>query len=534
MRFFLCAACLILGLSGCGGPIERPERTDFSSLVRVNGDEVRTLDPHRVSVTYEVGVVSDLFLGLTDLDPKARPVPGLARNWSVSDDGLTWTFLLRDGLQWSDGAAITAEDFVYSYRRLAAPETASGYSSLLSVITNADAILAGKAPVETLGVAAPNASTLVFTLTAPLPVFPEMTAFAAMVPVPRHVIEKHGEKWSRPENIVSNGAYTIQSWQRQAHMVLKKNPRFIDADTVAIETLTYIPISDNMMAVRRFRAGEVDIIPEFPDPMGPILKEQLGEQVHVYTYQGTYYYVFNNERPPFDNRSIRKALSMAIDRKPIVDSIMRSGYRPAYSMVPPATGFYGEAYKPVWASWPMEKRLAEARTLLANAGITVETPINVEMRINTSDTHQRLGLAIAQMWKPLGVNVTLFNTEAAVHFSDMRKGNYTLARAGWIADYNAADNFLFVFQSKNIGLNYPNYNSPAFDALFGKGQRESDIGTRMGYFRQAEAVLIEDSPILPLYYYVSKNLVADDIEGWENNLPNRHRSRWLRFKRPAS
>lgn len=520
-------------IASCGGPIERPKRTDRSTLNRVNGDEVRTLDPHQVSVDTEIRVVSDVFQGLTDLDKNAQPIPGHAARWDVSNDGLTWTFYLRSDLKWSDGVPITADDFVYSFRRLVAPETASTYASLLAPIAEADAIITGAQPKETLGVKALDERTLQISLTAPLPVLPEMMAFAAMVPVPRHAIEEHGDAWSRPENIVSNGAFIVTRWQRQAEMVLTKNEQFIDADTVSLQTLKYIPINDDMMAVRRFRTGEVDIVPTFPNPMGPILKEQLGSQVRIAVFQASYYYVFNTLEPPFDNRSVRVALSMAVQRGPIVKSILRTGYAPAFAMVPPNTGFYGASYEPAWAAWPMEKRLEEARALLKGAGITPDTPLDVELRINTSDAHARIGLAIAQMWKPLGVNVTLFNTEAAVHFSEMRKGNFKVSRSGWVADYNAADNFLFIFQSDNEGLNYANYNSPIFDDWLRKAQREADIDKRMTYMRQAEAQLIEDSPLLPIYYYISKNLVASDIEGWADNLANRHRSRWFKFKQEA-
>lgn len=518
-----------LSFAGCGGPIERPQRTDTTSLIRVNGDEIRSLDPHRISVTTELRVICDLFQGLTDIDPEAIPIPGQAERWSVSSDGLLWTFHLRQGLTWSDGVPLTAQDFVYSFRRLAAPQTASVYASLISPIVGADAILAGDLPPERLGVRAVNDLTLEITLNAPQPVFPEMMAFSAMVPVPRHVIEQYGEKWSRPENIVNNGAFKVESWQRQAKMELVKNPRFHAADTVALERLSYIPISDNMMAVRRFRAGEVDIIPEFPDPMGPILKQQLGGQVRIALFQASYYYVFNTTVAPFDDKRVRQALSMAVDRKPLVDSVMRSGYREAFSIVPPNTGFYGPALRPDWADWSHDERLAKAAALLKSAGITPQTPLDVELRINTSDTHERIGLAIAQMWKPLGVNVTLFNSEAAVHFSQMRAGNFSVSRAGWVADYNASDNFLFLFKSTNKGLNYPRYNSPQFDTAFTNGVQEADIDTRIAYLREAEAIMIDDSPILPIYYYVSKTLVASDVTGWADNAPNRHRSRWLGF-----
>lgn len=529
LRCFLPLLCLGL-FTSCGGPIERPERTDRTTLVRVNGDEIRALDPHRISVTTDLRVICDIFQGLTDIDPQAKPIPGQAESWSVSEDGLTWTFKVREGLKWSDGVAITAEDFVYSFRRLADPQTASVYASLLAPIVGASAILTGDAPPDTLGVKTLTPLTLEIKLAAPQPAFPEMMAFSSMVPVPRHAIERYGEQWSRPENIVTNGAFKVETWQRQAKMVLRKNPNFVDAQSVALDTLIYIPISDQMTAVRRFRAGEVDIIPEFPDPMGPILKKQLGDQVHIAVYQASYYYVFNTQVPPFDNKAVRQALSMAVDRQPLVNSIMRSGYKAAYAIVPPNTGFYGDSYEPDWAAWPRSQRLEKASALLASAGISPSSPLEVELRINTSETHQRLGLAIAQMWKPLGVNVSLFNTEAAVHFAEMRKGNFTVSRAGWVADYNAPENFLFILESGNTGLNYSNYTNPEYDALFKQGQREANIDKRMAYMRQAETLMIDDSPILPIYYYVSKTLVASDIEGWADNLPNRHRSRWLKFK----
>ncbi|MEM9879013.1 MAG: peptide ABC transporter substrate-binding protein [Pseudomonadota bacterium] len=529
MRGVVCGAAALTAVA-CSGPIERPERTDKTRLVRVNFDEIRALDPHKISVVSDSNVAADQFQGLTDLGPDAKPIPGQAKAWRVSDDGLRWTFELRDGLMWSDGTPITADDFVYSFRRIINPATASPYANLLMLIEGAPEILNGAAAPDTLGVFAEGPRTVVIQLTAPQPVFPEVVAIAALVPVPKHVIDIHGDAWSRPENIVSNGAFTMQSWQRQAQMVLKKNPRFIDADTVALETLIYLPISDEMTAVRRFRAGEVDIVPTFPDQMGPVLKEQLGTQVRVTVNQATYYYVFHTQKPPFDNPAVRRALSMAVDRQPLVDSILRSGYRKALAMVPPDTGFYGAPSQPDWAAWTIEERRTEAATLLARAGITPQTPLDIEIRINTSDTHQRIALAIAQMWQPLGINVSLFNTEAAVHFADLRKGNFKLARAGWVADYNAVDNFLFIFLSDNEGLNYARYNSPRYDALVTQGQAASDTTQRMDFMRQAEAQLLADSPIIPLFYYVSKKLVASDIDGWSDNLRDRHRSRWFRFK----
>lgn len=521
--------CFAIFFSGCGGPIDRPAREDKTHIVRVNDDEVRTLDPHKVSIVTDGRVVGDLFQGLIDLDVSGRPIPGQAQSWSVSDDGLTWVFILRPDLVWSDATPLSAEDFVYSFRRLVLPATAAPYANLVNGWVGARAILKGEASPETLGVTALDSQTLEIQLIRPEPALLNMLAYAALVPVPRHVIAKHGDAWSRPGTLIGNGAYTLSSWRRQASMEMVKNRRFHAADSVALDRVTYVPISDEMAAVRQFRAGEVDIVPDFPGTMAAVLEQQLGDQVHIGPYLTTFYWVFNTTKPPFDNPAVRRALSMSVDREAIIRSIMRTGNAPAYAMVPPDTGSYGPAYLPDWASWPLEARRAEAKRLLEAVGITPASRLEVVHRYNTSDTYQRIALAIGQMWAELGVDLVLFNSETAVHYAALRSGDYVLGRAGWAADYAAPENFLFVFASASKGLNYPRYRNPRYDELLDAAVSESDVPTRMALMREAEAILIEDSPILPIFYYVSKYLVADDVTGWSPNVLSAHRSRWLGF-----
>jgi oligopeptide transport system substrate-binding protein len=346
-------------------------------------------------------------------------------------------------------------------------------------------------------------------------------------PVPKHVVEAFGDDWVRPGNMVSNGAYVLAEWRPQTHIMAVKNPMFFDADNVKIETVFYYPTEDRSAALRRFRAGELHMNQDFPADQIDWLRENLPTETRIAPYLGIYYYAVNLLNPPFDQTAVRQALSMAIDRETIVDYVMRTGEVAAYSLVPPGVGNYGDPVLSDWAGRPMGERQANAQALLAQAGFGDDNPLEVEIRYNTSENHKKVAIAVTAMWQSIGVRATLFNTEVAVHYNDLQEGNFQIGRAGWIADYNDAQNFLFLNQTSTEALNYARYSNPEFDALMELAAVTADLKVREGYLRQAEALFARDQPLIPIYYYISKNLVSQLVTGYEDAANNVHRSRWM-------
>lgn len=520
---------LFLALAACSQ--DRPNTRAADTIYRVNEDEASSLDPQKVSTVIDTRIARDIFEGLTDYAADGGIVPGQAESWSIDDSGLIWTFRLRHGLAFSDGSPLTADDVVYSLRRLFTPVTAAPNASLLFAIKNAESATKGEVPVDQTGVVAIDRWTVRITLDRPFPALPELLAHACAVTVPRQVIQKYGEAWTRPENIQVSGAYRPVSWRLHAELKLSKNMAYRDASLVALAHVVYLPISEDQTALRKFRAEEVDIVTDFPTGRLEGLRKRHKGQVRIEPYRGSYYFVFNTTKPPFNDRRVRLALNMAVDRNVITRLVLPLGMQSAYSVVPPNLGGYGAALKPAWANWSMEKRMAEATRLLQQAGYGPARPLSFELRYNSDDDHRRVSLALAQMWKPLGVRAVLFNSEASVHFSNMRAKTYSMARSGWIADFNGAENFLGVYDSNAGRLNYSGYNNRAFDEALKQAVDIAEPAKRNLALRQAESIVLADMPILPIYYYVSKTLVSSDVRGWSPAPSGIHLSKYLAVQR---
>ena len=305
-----------------------------------NMGEPASLDPHYVSGTWENRIVGDMFLGLTTEGPDGKTVPGAAESWTISPDGLVYTFKLRKH-SWSDGKPVTAEDFVFAMRRILNPETAAEYASLLYTVKNGEAVNTGKAKPEELGVRAVDAGTLEITLEGPTPYFLDQLPHYTAYPVPKHVVEDLGKDWSKQGNIVSNGAYKLQEWVPNDHITLVKNAEFYAADSVSIDKVVLYPQEDRTAVQKRFRAGEIDVATDFASDQIDWLKANMPKETRIAPYLGIYYYPINTRKPPFDDKRVRQALSMAIDRDAIVDKVMKTGEIAAYSFVPPGTLNYG-------------------------------------------------------------------------------------------------------------------------------------------------------------------------------------------------
>ena len=496
-------------------------------LHRGTSGEPGSLDPQLINGVWEHIVVLDLFLGLTTDDAHADTIPGLAKSWTISDDKTRYTLFLRDDVKWTDGTPVTAEDAVLGLRRALDPKTASPNASLLYVIKNGEAVNTGKLPVEQLGVSAPDAHTVVIDLAAPTPYFLDLLAHPVTYPVPKHVIDKYGKDWIKPDHIVTDGPYKFSEWVPQSHITAVKNPGFYDAKSVSIGQVVYEFTEDRSAALRRFRAGELEINNDVPVDQIPWLKANMPASLRLAPFLATYYYVFNMSKPPFDDKRVRQALSMLVERDVITDKIMKVGDIPAFGIVPPGTAHYGTGAKAPFADLDMATRVQRARDLLAAAGYSRDYPLHVTLRYNTSDNHKRIAMAIAAMWKRAGVLTDFQNSDVAVHYAAMREGDFEVARAGWVADYNDPQNFLMLFSDKSWTINYSRYDNPAFDTLMAEAAKTADLDARAAILHKAEAMAIDDAPILPIYFYVSKNLVSPRVKGWMDNPENVHPTRYL-------
>ena len=518
------ALAVLLGLAGSGlAPAEAQVVYN-----RGNDADPETLDQHKTSTTYEAHVLRDLYEGLMIYDAAAKVIPGVAESHEVSEDGLTYTFSLRDDARWSNGDPVTAGDFVFSLRRIMDPATRAKYANILYPIKNAEAINDGTMEPSELGVRAVDDKTLEIVLEQPTPFFLELLTHQTGLPVHPPSVEEHGDDFVRPENIVTNGAYTLQSFVPNDKIVVVKNPEFHAADSVAIDEVHFYPTEDIPAALRRFQAGELDSNSDAPGEQYDFMRETLGDQFRVAPYLGTYYYTIKTDKPPFDDVRVRQALSMVIDREFLAEEIM-PGFVPATSFVPEGIGNYA-AMPPQFsfADASILDREDDARALLEEAGFGADNPLEVEIRYNTSTDHANVATAIADMWSAIGVETTFVNADTATHYALLRDGgDYDVARAGWIGDYNDPQNFLFLYESDNDGFNYSRFKNPEYDALMEQAETEQDLEARAAILAEAERLLLDQVGVVPLLYYASESLVSDRLKGWEDNIQNVHASRWM-------
>ena len=490
------------------------------TLVRNNGSEVQSLDPHKIEGVPESNINRDLFEGLLISDVDGKPSPGVAEKWE-NKDFKVWTFHLRKDAKWSDGTPVTAQDFVYSWQRLANPNTASPYASYLQYghIVNIDDIIAGKKPITDLGVKALDDHTFEVTLSEPVPYFYKLLVHSSVSPVPRAAVEKFGEKWTQPANIITNGAYKLKDWVVNERIVLERNTNYWDNAKTVINQVTYLPISSEVTDVNRYRSGEIDMTyNNMPIELFQKLKKEIPNEVHVDPYLCTYYYEINNQKAPFNDVRVRTALKLALDRDIIVNKVKNQGDLPAYSFTPPYTDG-AKLVEPEWFKWSQEKRNEEAKKLLAEAGYTAEKPLTFDLLYNTSDLHKKLAIAAASIWKKnLGANVKLENQEWKSFLDTRHQGNYDVSRAGWCADYNEPTSFLNMVLSDSSN-NTVHYKSPAFDKLIADTLKVTDEAQRSELYSKAEQQLDKDSAIVPVYYYVNARLVKPWVGGYSGKDP---------------
>jgi oligopeptide transport system substrate-binding protein len=471
-------------------------------------------------------MLSDMVEGLVSRTPAIRPAPGAAESWTVSPDGLTYTFRLRPGLRWSDGTPLTADDFVYSYRRLLDPATAATTAGLFLMIENAREVTRRAQPPEALGVAAPDPRTVVFRLAVPAPFFLQLLANTQAAPVPRHAIEKHGRDWTRPGNLVSNGPYVLAERVPQSFVRLARNPQYHAVAEVRVPEVFWYPTQDMGAATRRFRAGELDtVLNVAPDDLDWFRANRPGV-LHTGPIHATYLLVFNVTRPPFDDRRVRRALSLAVDREALTDRVLQTGVRPTWTFISPGIGGF-PATRVADAARPLAERQAEARTLLAAAGYGPGKPLAVPLLYDTNEENRKVMVAIASMWQAVGVQAAPTNVEFVAVLRAFRARDFAVARSSTFALYDDPYAFLQQFGSQAAN-NWAGWTDAAFDQAVAEGNATLDGEARFVRLAAAEARLLDEQPVIPLYHYQGKVLVAERVRGWWDGAIGTPPSRWLR------
>ena len=501
----------------------------FAEVVfnRGNSADPESLDPHKTSTVYEAHILRDLFMGLTIHNAKAEVEPGAAESWTISPDGKVYTFKLRAGATWSDGSPVTANDFVFSWQRIVDPATAAEYAYMLAPVVNAEDVTAGKKKPSELGVKALDDMTFEVTLNAPTPYLLEMLTHQATYPVSKANVEAKGAEFVKPGNLVSNGAYTLAEFVPNDHVKAVKNPKFYDAANVKIDVVNYIPTEDRSTAMKRFEAGELDSNDDIPTEQLTDLKAKFGDQVHLGPYLGTYYYVYKIGKAPWDNVKLRHAISEAIDRDYLAEKVWQNTMIPAYSFVPPGISGY-ETRTTEYAEMSQIDREDAAKKVLAELGYGPDKPLKMEIRYNTSENHKNTAVAIQEQLKPLGIEVTLLNTDTKTHYGMLEQhGDFDIARAGWIADYKDPSNFLDLCKT-GAGNNYAEYSNKEYDDLLSAGAAAPSPEERMKKLSDAEAIgVARDLCVLPLLYYGFHTVVSNKLKGWEDNVMDVHPTRFL-------
>jgi oligopeptide transport system substrate-binding protein len=514
-RFTL--AMLALAVTASVSAAEVPPGTALASrqeIVRHIKDEPASLDPAKAVGLPEIQVIRDLFEGLTNQDAKGNIIPGVATQWQTTDNK-TWIFTLRKDAKWSNGDPVTANDFVYSWRRLVDPKIGSTFAwfAELAGIQNAGAITKGQMTPDKLGVTALDDHRLKVSLDKPVPYFVSLTANFSLYPVPEKVIEKAGKEWVQPGTLVGNGAYKLQERVVNEKLVLVRNDHYWDNAHSVLTKVTFVPINEESSATKRYRADDIDITESFPKNMYSMLKKDLPGQVYTPDQLGTYYYAFNTTKGPTADVRVRKALTWSIDRKIIAEKVLGTGEKPAWHFTADVTA--GFKPKPGFLQQHSQEELnQQAKALLAAAGYGPNHPLDLTLLYNSSENNQKVAIAVASMWKKnLGVSVKLQNQEWKTYIDSRNTGNFDVIRASWVGDYNEPSTFLSLLTSTHSG-NIAKFNSPEYDALIDKASRETNAEARNDDYNRAEQIIAAQSPIAPIYQYTNGRLIKPWVKGY--------------------
>lgn len=526
-------AFLLLGAVFVGAlSLARSARLEPADLVFNNGTEVSTLDPARVTGVPEGRIIKALFEGLVVKHPRTlEALPGMAESWEVSDDGLVYTFNIRPEARWTNDLPVTAHDFVFSWNRFLHPSTAAEYAYQLWYVVGAEAYTTEvddegnpKNDFSTVGIEALDAATLQVTLRNPTPFFMDLMAFYPMFPVNeaniKEMKELHGEddweiQWLQPENLVTNGPYRVEYRRVNDRIRLTKNPDYWDADNVALETIDALAIEQATTGLNMYLTGAAHFVPSVPTTI--VKKLMPREDFNPAPYLGTYFYRVNTTKPPFDDPRVRRALALTIDREAICEKITKAGQIPAGGLVPPGM--------PGYAGVSMgQGNVALAKELLAEAGFGPEGREfpTIEIHYNTLEAHRDIAEVVGESWRRnLGINAKLQNQEWKVYLDTQSNLGYDVSRSAWIGDYVDPNTFLDMFVTDGEN-NKTGWGNERYDLLIALSSAELDPAKRLDLLREAEGILVDEMPILPIYYYVTQNLVDPRLGGFHENLQDEH------------
>lgn len=495
-----------------------------------NGTEPQDLDPQTVSGVPEHKLIMALFEGLVAENPRdLSPEPGVAERWEVSADGLVYTFHLRADALWSDGTPITASTFLRSYQRMLTPALAAEYSYLLHCVRGARDYNEGRlTDFSQVGFRAVDDRTLQITLQARTPYFLKLLAsHYSWYPVPIHVIEKFhglarkGTAWTRAGNLVGNGAFVLKEWRQQQILTVARNPHYWDRACVRLDEIHFYPVENQDTEERMFRTGQLDITYELPLAKIDVYRRENPAALRTEPYLGVYFYRFNLKRPPLSDRRVRRALALAVDRESLVQNVTRGGQAPAYSVSYPGTAGYSPRAR-------LSGTVEDARRLLAEAGFPAGRGFpRLELLYNTSQNHRIIAEAIQQMWRRhLGIDISLRNEEWKVYLDSQDAMNFDLQRGGWIADYLDPHVFLEIWASSNLN-NDTGFAHPDYDRLLAQALAAPDDATRYERYQQLDALLVEELPVLPLFYYTNVRAVSPRVRGYHHTLLDNHPPKYV-------
>jgi oligopeptide transport system substrate-binding protein len=485
-------------------------------FIIANGAEPQGIDPALIEGVPEHQIYMALFEGLTTYDPKtADPIPGLAKSWVVSNGGKTYTFKLRNA-KWNDGVPITAQTVVESWLRFLDPATAAPYAWFPNMfIAGAEDYNGGKAGKEAVGIRALDRMTFQMDLIGPLPYVLGALPHYSFAVVPMHVIKKYGKNWTKTENFVSNGPFKLEKWLPQDKLTVVPNKMYWDATSVSLARIVYLASDDNNTNHNMYLNGEVDWNREIP--LDQVEAAQLRDDYQTGPYLGTYYYVVNNKRAPFDDVRVRKALDMSFDKAVLCEQVAKAGQIPATAMVPKMAGYEPTPGHPY--------NIEMAKKLLAEAGYPNGRGFpEFKILYNTSEGHKKIAEYIQQEWSEnLNINVSLINQEWKTYLNTRREHDFEVARAGWIGDYQDPNTFLDMFLAGGA-MNGGQYDNPEYDRLIKKAAMMEAGPGRMAVLRQAEDHFItNDAGVIPIYTYVTKNMIdRGKWGGWHNNTMDYH------------
>lgn len=518
----------LLALSACSKLQTTHLTHSVTVLNRGNGAEINSLDPHYINGNWEAYVVGDCLIGLTTEGPDGAPIPGAAESWSVSPDGKTWTFHMRNHV-WSDGVPVTAQDFVFAWRRILEPARGAPYAYYLWLVKNAHDVNTGKLPPEALGITAPDDKTLVVTLEEPALYLPEWLMHQTTYPVPRHVVLAKGDAWARVENYVGNGPYIPKSWTPNDEITLVKNPRFYDAAHVRIERVNYFPTVDATAALKWLVAGQLDTLEPLPVSEIDWLRRNMPKALVLRPNLSNAYVIFNFAHHKFDDPRLREAMTLAYDREDITYKILKLGDPPAYAFVPPGTANYPGTASVDFRAMPYTERVKKAKSLMQELGYGPTNHFHTSYLTSSNPDNKRMAAATQEQMRQIYIDMDIVQVDSAVLYRQLPLHDFELSGAAWIGDFNDASTFLDLLKT-GAGQNYGAYSSKAYDTYYAEARQETDLKKRGALMQKAEQVALDDNAIMTMRFRLTQDLVQPYVKGWTTdkpNLRNFHRTRWL-------